>query len=124
MASDFGSVRAYLESERSRLTQELRLLGSHGIEERANNSLGKRDEAAIHGFELEKQLAYAKRAAEQLAEVERALKRLEKGTYGICDCCGKPIPPARLEALPQANSCLECKVSTVSLQREGHSSRS
>jgi RNA polymerase-binding transcription factor DksA len=34
---------------------------------------------------------------------------LAKGTYGMCDLCGKPIAPARLEAVPQASFCLECK---------------
>ncbi len=37
-----------------------------------------------------------------VAEVERALKKFEKGTYGLCDVCGRNIEPARLEALPLA----------------------
>jgi DnaK suppressor protein len=38
------------------------------------------------------------------------LGKLGKGTYGLCDFCGKPIPFARLEAIPQATLCLDCKV--------------
>ena len=40
-------------------------------------------------------------------EVLAALRRLERGTYGICEISGKPIEPARLEALPWAANCLE-----------------
>jgi len=43
----------------------------------------------------------------QLREVEAAFERLEKGTYGICEACGRPIEPARLEERPFARFCLE-----------------
>ena len=41
------------------------------------------------------------------ADVVRALEKLDDGTYGTCDVCGKPIPPGRLEALPWAVLCVE-----------------
>ena len=44
-----------------------------------------------------------------LAEVERALARIDAGTYGTCERCGKPIDPARLEARPWALLCIDCK---------------
>jgi DnaK suppressor protein len=44
-----------------------------------------------------------------LAEVERALVRIDAGTYGTCERCGKPIDPARLEARPWALLCIDCK---------------
>jgi DnaK suppressor protein len=40
--------------------------------------------------------------------VNRALEKLEEGTYGICDSCGKPIAPARLKAVPESVLCIEC----------------
>lgn len=43
-----------------------------------------------------------------LARTERALAKLDEGTYGTCDGCGDPIPPARLEAMPDALHCLTC----------------
>ena len=46
---------------------------------------------------------------DDLAEVEHALDKFEKGTYGLCESCGQFIDPARLEALPQASLCLSCK---------------
>jgi len=44
----------------------------------------------------------------ELAAVERALGRMESGTYGICARCGESISPARLEALPAAEHCIRC----------------
>ena len=44
-----------------------------------------------------------------LEEIEAALKRIEEGTYGICTNCGKPIAVERLEALPWATLCIDCK---------------
>ena len=60
-------------------------------------------------LELEKRLAMERGLKNQLAEIERALEKYDKGTYGRCDICGQRIDPARLEALPQANLCLSCK---------------
>lgn len=45
---------------------------------------------------------------EALAEVERALDKLAKGTYGTCESCGQAIAPARLEAMPTARFCINC----------------
>jgi len=48
--------------------------------------------------------------AEQIGrEIEAALARIDDGTYGTCVKCGKPIPEARLEAVPYATLCIECK---------------
>jgi DnaK suppressor protein len=41
--------------------------------------------------------------------VERALAKIEAGRYGACERCGRPISPERLEALPWAALCIECK---------------
>jgi RNA polymerase-binding protein DksA len=44
-----------------------------------------------------------------LADIDAALKRIEEGTYGICTNCRKPIAVERLEALPWATLCIDCK---------------
>lgn len=46
---------------------------------------------------------------EQLLDVNRALNRIEEGTYGICTNCGQPIQAERLEALPWADLCIDCQ---------------
>lgn len=112
MTTSFGLLRSRLESERARLLGELEQLKSAGRtadEGREGSPFGKREEEATESFELEKRLSMEKRIREQLADVEHALKKFEEGTYGMCDSCHQPIDPARLEALPQANLCLNCK---------------
>jgi len=112
VTTGFSLLRSRLESEQKHLSKELEQLISsgHPTEERREGSpFGKREEEATESLELEKRLALENRIREQLAEVEHALQKLQKGTYGLCDVCGQPIDPARLEALPQASLCLDCK---------------
>jgi len=100
-----------LESERKRLQDELaQLTSAHPTDERREGSpFGKREEEATESMELEKRLALENRLKSLLAEVERAIQKLDAGTYGYCDICNTPIDPARLEALPQAILCLNCR---------------
>ena len=44
-----------------------------------------------------------------LAAIDAALQRIEDGTFGVCRTCGRPIDPARLEALPYTTQCIDCK---------------
>ncbi|MEU1083957.1 TraR/DksA family transcriptional regulator [Streptomyces sp. NPDC005908] len=57
----------------------------------------------------EHELALAANAREMLSQFERALQRLDAGTYGQCENCGKPIGKARMQAFPRATLCVECK---------------
>ena len=108
----FNLLRARLESERKRLIEEMEQIKSTmrpADERREGSPFGKREEEATESYELERRLTLEKSIREQLASVEHALQKFEDGTYGLCDSCGKPIPPERLEALPQATLCLDCK---------------
>ena len=112
MTMGFNLLRSRLENERKRLNEELEQLKSSARptdERREGSPFGKREEEATESFELEKRLTLEKRIREQLVEVERALQKFEDGTYGLCDSCGQVIDTARLEALPQASLCLNCK---------------
>jgi len=112
MVTNFNMLRSHLESERKRLVEELEQLKANlrpADERREGSPFGKREEEATEALELEKRLTLEKRTRDQLAEVEHALHKFEEGTYGLCDSCGQPIDPARLEALPQATLCLSCK---------------
>ncbi|MFG2529509.1 TraR/DksA family transcriptional regulator [Streptomyces sp. NPDC048516] len=57
----------------------------------------------------EHELALASNAREMLHQTERALGRLDAGTYGLCESCGNPIGKARMQAFPRATLCVECK---------------
>ncbi|GGY13309.1 TraR/DksA family transcriptional regulator [Streptomyces tanashiensis] len=57
----------------------------------------------------EHELALAANAREMLEQSEHALERLDAGTYGLCEVCGKPIGKARMQAFPRATLCVEDK---------------
>ena len=112
MTTDFKMLRSRLKSERGRLIEELEQLkaSANTTEERGVGSpFGKMAEEAAETLELEKRSALEKRIREQLAGVEHALHKFEEATYALCDNCGQPIDPERLEALPQASLCMNCK---------------
>ena len=112
MTTGFNLLRSRLEREQKRLAEELERLKASvrpADERREGSPFGKREEEATESFELEKRLALEKRLRDLLAETEHALHKFDERTYGLCDSCGQPIDPARLEALPQANLCLSCK---------------
>jgi DnaK suppressor protein len=110
---DFDILRSRLGQQRKRLTEELEQIGADNRfadEHREGTLFGKREEASVEDADMRKRLAFKRQLSESLAEVEHSLHKLDDGTYGLCDNCGQPINRARLEALPQANLCLNCKV--------------
>lgn len=103
-----------LKKEKTDLSERLehsRALGQPSAERKEGSPFGKREEGADEALELEKRLVLEQRLIESLNDVEHALQKYEAGTYGLCDACGQPIEPARLEAMPQASLCLSCKSS-------------
>ncbi|MFC2011821.1 TraR/DksA family transcriptional regulator [Chloroflexota bacterium] len=112
MNKNYKELRARLGSEHKRLLDELQQLedSARPTEVRREGSpFNKREEEASESLELEKRLALEKQVRDNLTAVEHALQKFEEGTYGQCDSCGKPIAPERLEALPQASLCVDCK---------------
>ena len=104
-------MRARLEAEKKRFQEELTQLNSsrESDERREGSPFGKREEEATESMELEKRLALENKLEALIAEVDRALNKMDAGTYGTCDICNQPIDPARLEALPQAIMCVSCR---------------
>jgi RNA polymerase-binding protein DksA len=96
--------REALQAERTTLREEI----ASTIEAPGQMTYGSQAAAATHVFEQQRDLALRDRAIAQLALVDAALARLDVGTFGKCTRCGKPIAPARLEALPWAEHCIEC----------------
>jgi DnaK suppressor protein len=90
---------------RKRLGMELADL-SRG---KASQASGDAADAAFDssGEEIASQLAELE--AKELAQVERALRRLKQGTYGKCEGCSAKIPVARLNALPYSTLCIKCQ---------------
>jgi DnaK suppressor protein len=106
-------LRARLEEERAELQRQLA-----GIEEdtfaatqsELSGDVGLDDESADAGtatFEREKDLSIEQNVRDLLAKIDRALKRMDDGVYGICERCGKPIEKARIKALPYVDLCIK-----------------
>ncbi len=75
-------------------------------------------DAGTDNFDREFALSLVSSEQEALYEIEEALKRLEAGTYGICDICEKTVAKERLEAVPFARLCVQCQ-SGVEKDRRG-----
>ena len=66
-------------------------------------------DAGSKTFEREQEQSIAANRHDLLAQIQHAIERIDGGTYGICENCGKPIPKARLKALPMATLDADCK---------------
>ena len=66
-------------------------------------------EGGTLNVERERDLALSAQARAAVDEIDRALTKIEAGTYGKCERCGQPIPKVRLKAIPQAALCVDCK---------------
>jgi DnaK suppressor protein len=66
-------------------------------------------DAGTATFEREKDLSLIDNLRDLIDRIDKALQKMDEGTYGLCDRCGKPIEKARLKALPYANLCLRDK---------------
>jgi DnaK suppressor protein len=101
------ALRSFLEHEQARLEAAI----AQGDVERTKN-LGYGNhmaDDATEAFEQAKDLALRQNAEQLLQQVNDALDRFKRGTYGECEHCGAAIDPARLEALPYATLCLHCQ---------------
>ncbi|MDT0614486.1 TraR/DksA family transcriptional regulator [Streptomyces lancefieldiae] len=105
-------ARGGLQSEADRLRTELESSerSLQGMMRDSGDGAGD-DEADTGSKNItrEHELALAANAREMLTQTERALERLDAGTYGLCENCGNPIGKARMQAFPRATLCVECK---------------
>ncbi|MFQ3561676.1 TraR/DksA family transcriptional regulator [Streptomyces gramineus] len=105
-------ARTELMSEALRLRAELDASDSALAGLMRDSGDGAGDDEADTGTKnitREHELALAANAREMLEQTERALEKLDAGTYGLCENCGNPIGKARMQAFPRATLCVECK---------------
>ncbi|HRJ44076.1 MAG: TraR/DksA C4-type zinc finger protein [Caldilineaceae bacterium] len=95
----------HLEGEREQVTSELNNLRSAMLNEVDTEP----DEGDAEIFEREKTAALIAVLERRIQDIEHALRAIEKGQYGICERCGNPIEPERLEVKPDAILCLNCQ---------------
>jgi DnaK suppressor protein len=101
-------IRSALREERERVTRMRRSLDEAAADPSTDLSLADQHPAdsGSDTFERSKVLAILDRADRHLADVDRALERLEREEYGFCEACGEPIGSTRLRARPAARLCL------------------
>ena len=104
---DAGMVeqaRSTLEAERARIRAELAEEVEH-----PRVAHGAQTAAATEVSESQRGQQLREREEQHLVQIEAALRRIDGGTFGRCQTCGKPIAPERLEALPWATDCIDCQ---------------
>jgi DnaK suppressor protein len=112
---EVGDLREHLVAERTQLkaqfdeleqstfaTNQSDLTGEMGFDE-------EYADAGSATFERERDLSLVNNLRDLMERIDKALARMEDGTYGLCDRCGKPIEKLRLKALPYANLCIKDK---------------
>lgn len=110
--AELAEVRAELEADVARVRAELDELATDLEGLLRNPGDGAGDDQADVGnanFEREHEISLARKSAEVLRQSERALERMDDGTYGVCESCSGPIGKLRLQAFPRATLCMTCK---------------
>ncbi len=108
---NLDAVRAELKARRDRDRRRLAGLAEHP-ERGSAVSFGKRiGDGTSEAVSRLTDVGVGESLERGLERTERALTKLEEGTYGICDACGQEISPGRLRALPDAVFCLSCSAS-------------
>jgi DnaK suppressor protein len=103
-----------LEDERERLEEKIADYERDLEEARLTESSSDRSpdpgnaEASSMKLEYAKELSIEQNTLDLLSKANRALERIEAGTYGICESCGRSIPVERLDVLPYSTLCVEC----------------
>jgi RNA polymerase-binding protein DksA len=107
------TIRSQLVSEHDQMQVEYDQSMIALTDLQQSNSDGAGDDQADAGsktFDREQEQSIAANRQDLLRQIEHALERIDAGTYGRCENCGRPIPKARLQALPMATLDAACKV--------------
>jgi RNA polymerase-binding protein DksA len=109
---ELATLRAQLEAELTELQAEYERSISELNDLQQANTDGAGDDQADAGsktFEREQEQSIANNRHDLIIQIQRAISRIDSGTYGLCENCGRPIPKARLQALPMATLDAACK---------------
>lgn len=113
---DLAVFKELLLEKRSELMKELGYLKDSGNADTLKEASGDNSAYSFHmadqgtdNEEREKAYYFATREGRLLYHIDQALERVQTGTYGNCQECGNPISRERLEAVPHARLCIQCK---------------
>jgi DnaK suppressor protein len=111
----WAKYHKHLLELRERLLNQMSGLAKESAEEMSSYSLHMAD-SGTDNFDRDFALSLLSSDQDAIYEIEEALKRIEKNTYGICELTGKQIPPPRLEAIPWTRFTVEAQ---SQLERDG-----
>jgi DnaK suppressor protein len=107
-ALDLDAVRAVLEERRAAASGRVGALAERP-ELGSAQGFGKRiGDGTVEAISRLTEIGVGRTLETGLLRIERALAKLDEGTYGVCDRCERPIPTARLRAMPDSVLCVEC----------------
>jgi RNA polymerase-binding protein DksA len=113
--SEMNEYRDLLLARRARLRGDVTQLADEALKRNRQEASGDLSTMPIHmadigsdNFEQDFTLSLLENEEGTLEQIEKALVRIEDGTYGNCENCGAAIPRARLQAIPYAMRCVEC----------------
>ncbi len=84
-------------------------INSNKLTEHELEKGGDEIDNATQSTERELQFELSGLDTRMIQDIDNALAKIEKGTFGFCECCGKEIPQARLEAIPWGRYCVQCQ---------------
>lgn len=109
------AIRAQLVTEQEKLLaqlEEIEQAASNASQPDVSGDVSFDEDSVDAGsftFEREKDLSIAQNVRDLLAKMRKALRKIDDGTYGMCESCGNPIGADRVKALPHVLLCLSCK---------------
>ena len=106
MTISLDELRTMLERQQSDLKAEI--AGLSAVPEDGMGYSNHQADDASEAFEQAAALAMRTNAERLLYQVERALQRMDNGTFGTCRNCTQPISPERLQAIPYTRYCFDC----------------
>jgi DnaK suppressor protein len=110
---ELDELRQRLEAEHAELQVQLATIEETSFATSQSDISGEvsfdeeNADAGTFTFERERDLSIENNVRDLMGKIDRALARMDGGTYGICSRCGKPIEKARLKALPYADLCIK-----------------
>ena len=119
---DCEEFKKLLLRRREELSSEVEKLSDETLRHNRQDAAGDLSSMPIHmadiasdNYEKELNMDFIQMESAELRDIVEALARIEDGAFGICQACSKPIPKARLRAMPHARLCIACK-----REEEGH----
>jgi DnaK suppressor protein len=119
---DMQRFKKLIEDERRRVVERVGMIEEE-IQGMAASQSGNQSysnhmaDIGTDAIDQEQAFLHASQGTDYLAALDEALRRIEKGTYGVCEECEEKIPPRRLEAFLAARLCVKCQSKLERLQR-------